>query len=112
MNQCSYDETTGKTIAATFVIENKFLIAFTDKTCCFLVGVECDHEVTMTDGTWSLYEFRIHADDLLRLGVIDESDMVRMRRYEECEANRLYEQRRWQYERLKPEFEAEDKESE
>lgn len=107
-NQIRFDETKGKTIEKVFSdYGDDMLIVFNDQTFCLLGAYECDDEVTLEDGDFSLDQWGQYANELLDLGVITQPKFDEYTADQSRQANAWMENRRKEYEAMKAEFKAE-----
>ena len=104
--QIDIGEIEGKTISQVFTDYcDEVLIVFTDRTFALLYAYTIDEETTIENGDFRLSNWTKHAEALLALGVITQSQYEKHKADIEHYSRQAVAARRAEYERLKAEFE-------
>jgi hypothetical protein len=108
MKQIDMEEMGGKTISRVFTdYSDELLLVFTDSTLALIYGYTIDDETTVENGDFRLANWSKHADELLSLGVVTQSQYDKHKADTEHYSRQAVAARRAEYERLKAEFETE-----
>jgi hypothetical protein len=109
--QIGIEEMAGKTIAQVFtdgglalIYGDEVLIVFTDSTFALIYGYAIDDETTVENGDFRLGNWSKHADALLSLGIVTQSQYDKHKADTEHYSRQAVAARRAQYEMLKAEF--------
>jgi hypothetical protein len=105
--QIDIEEMEGKTISQVFTdYSDEVLIVFTDGTFSLIYGYTIDDETTVENGDFRLANWSKHAEALLSLGVVTQSQYDKHKADKEHYSRQAVAARRAEYERLKAEFES------
>ena len=105
--QIDIEEMEGKTVSQAFMdYSDEILIVFTDGTFALIYGYTVDDETTVENGNFRLSNWSKHAEALLSLGVITQSQYDKHKAETQHYSEQATAARRAEYERLKAEFEA------
>jgi hypothetical protein len=104
--QVDIEEMEGKTIAKVFTDYcDELLIVFTDNNFALVYGYSVHDETTIENGDFRLSNWAKHADELLALGIVNQSQYDKHKADTEHYSRQAVAARRAEYERLKAEFE-------
>jgi hypothetical protein len=104
--QIDIEETKGKTISQVFMdYSDEVLIVFDDGTFSLIYGYSIDGETTVENGDFRLDNWGKHAEALLSLGIVTQSQYDKHKAGTEHYSRQAVAARRAEYERLKAEFE-------
>lgn len=104
--QIDIEEMEGKTISKVFTdYSDEVLIVFTDSTFAIIYGYTIDDETTVENGEFRLDNWSKHAEALLSLGIVTQSQYDKHKADLEHHSRQATEARRAEYQRLKAEFE-------
>lgn len=105
--QIDIGEMEGKTISQVFTdYSDGVLIVFTDGTFALIYGYSIDDETTVENGDFRLDNWSNHAEALLSLGIVTQSQYDKHKADTEHYSRQAVAARRAEYERLKAEFES------
>lgn len=105
--QIDIEEMEGKTVSQAFMDNcDEILIVFTDGTFALIYGYTVDDETTVENGNFRLRNWSKHAEALLSLGIITQSQYDKHKAETQHYSEQAKAARRAEYERLKAEFEA------
>jgi hypothetical protein len=104
--QICISEIEGRTIKHVFTdFDEHLLMIFTDDTFALAYAYNCDDEATIENGDLHIAEWWRYREILCDCGIVTQSQIDKWQAELDHRARQLVEERRFQYQRLKAEFE-------